>query len=69
MDDISLIIVLGLIGFGLVAFLLLFPVYRFLKREEEASKNWTEESLRRKAADPNVAINGDPDRKRAAEGE
>ena len=36
-----LVIVLTTVGFFGLAALLLVPVYRFLMREEEASKQWT----------------------------
>jgi membrane protein implicated in regulation of membrane protease activity len=42
------IIILTVVLFTLLAAILLVPVYRFLKREEEASKNWTRESLERR---------------------
>ena len=32
------------VGFVVLAAILLVPVYLFLKKEEEASKNWTEEA-------------------------
>lgn len=43
-DDSSLwlIITLTAIGFFALAAILLIPVYRFLLREEEASKDWVE---------------------------
>jgi hypothetical protein len=41
------IIILTIVLFGLLAAVLLVPVYRFLKREEEASKMWTRENLER----------------------
>ena len=41
------LIILGtLIGFFTLAAILLVPVYRFLKREEKVSEQWTEEALR-----------------------
>ncbi len=39
------IIVATFFGFIILAFALLVPIYRFLKREEEVSKLWTEEVL------------------------
>jgi len=52
----NLIIVLTFIGFMILAAILLVPVYRFLKREEQVSSHWTAEELQRqldarKAAD------------------
>lgn len=46
--DFTLIIILTLVGFGALAYLLLMPVYRFLKREERASEQWTHEQLRQR---------------------
>lgn len=40
-----MISIITLIAFSLLAAALLIPVYRFLKREEEASKKWTHEVL------------------------
>lgn len=48
MGGYPLIIVVTLIGFLLLAFILLAPVYRFLQREEEASQQWTDEALARR---------------------
>lgn len=45
----TVVILAALIGFLLLAALLLVPVYRFLKREEAASEQWTREALRRRA--------------------
>ncbi len=39
------IIIIVLVGFLALAFALLYPVYRFLLREEETSKKWTRERL------------------------
>ncbi len=41
--------VLATIGFFLLAFILLYPVWRFLNREEELSKDWTPEELARRS--------------------
>ncbi|MEM1128386.1 MAG: hypothetical protein AAGI71_17205 [Bacteroidota bacterium] len=38
--DYTLVIFLTLFGFCLLAFLLLWPVHRFLKREEKVSQRW-----------------------------
>jgi hypothetical protein len=35
------------VGFMLLAFVLLYPVWRFLNREEEVSRHWTAETLAR----------------------
>lgn len=39
------IIVGTIVGFGLLAALLLVPVHRFLEREEEVAEEWTPEAL------------------------
>jgi len=39
------IIVGTLVGFGLLAALLLVPVYRFLERERKVAQKWTPEAL------------------------
>ena len=39
------IIIITLLAFLALAFALLYPVYRFLEREEETSKQWTREKL------------------------
>ena len=45
MDFYTVLIFVTLIGFGLLAFVLLWPVHQFLDREQEASKQWTQEAL------------------------
>ena len=45
MSGYDLIILATIAGFFLLAYLLLAPVYRFLKREERVSRQWTAESL------------------------
>jgi hypothetical protein len=39
------IIVGTIVGFGLLAALLLVPVYRFLERERKVAKKWTPDAL------------------------
>jgi hypothetical protein len=39
------IIAATLVGFGLLAALLLVPVYRFLERERKVAQKWTPEAL------------------------
>lgn len=39
------IIIATLVGFGLLAALLLVPVYRFLEREQKVAQKWTPEAL------------------------
>jgi membrane protein implicated in regulation of membrane protease activity len=43
--DYTLVIILTLVGFIALAAILLVPVYRFLKREERESKQWSREEL------------------------
>lgn len=40
-QSIFLVIALTFFGFIALAFILLYPVYRFLRREERASEQWT----------------------------
>jgi hypothetical protein len=54
------IIVLTTVLFLLLAAVLLVPVYRFLKREEEAAKYWTKESLERQRKEREKESNGAP---------
>ena len=50
MTDPYLVIAITFFGFIGLAFALLFPVYRFLTREEEQSETWTPEALARRQA-------------------
>lgn len=43
-----LAIALAFFGFVGLAFVLLFPIYRFMRREEEHSAQWTSEALARR---------------------
>lgn len=54
----TVLIILTLVGFFLLAALLLVPVYRFLDREEEASKRWTEDRLAERLRERRSASNG-----------
>ena len=47
MEDINwtLVIVGTTAGFFLLAFVLLFPVYRFMRREEDLSTDWTRDAI------------------------
>ena len=53
MDYLTLVILATFFGFLALAALLLVPVYRFLKREEQASAQWTREQLARQAPQAN----------------
>lgn len=44
-DSIYLIIAVTFFGFIALAALLLVPVYRFLTREERASRDWTDDAI------------------------
>jgi hypothetical protein len=47
--DYLTVIIVTTLGFGALAAILLVPIYRFLKREDEVSKEWTRESLEERA--------------------
>jgi hypothetical protein len=60
-------IALAFFGFVALAFILLFPVYRFLRREEEKSEQWTDAAIaerRRRAIEhaERAAASGDGSR-------
>ncbi|PQJ35551.1 hypothetical protein BSZ35_13900 [Salinibacter sp. 10B] len=56
------IIVATLVGFGLLAALLLVPVYRFLERERKVAKKWTPEALAERMQErQRTATNGTSD--------
>lgn len=54
----ALLIILTLIGFFLLAAVLLVPVYRFLEREEQVSKRWTEDQLAERMREHRAQSNG-----------
>lgn len=58
MTDYDLVILATFFGFLALAFLLLAPIYRFLKREEKASEQWTKEGLARRAREEPPSTNG-----------
>ncbi len=47
-SQIYLVVAATFIGFVALAFVLLFPVYRFLRREEKLSDDWTSDSIARR---------------------
>lgn len=47
-----LVIAIAFFGFIALAFLLLFPIYRFLTREERAAQEWTEDAIARRQRRP-----------------
>ena len=58
MNTMELIIILALLGFLALAALVLTPVYLFLKREEKASTQWTDEELAARQRKAPPATNG-----------
>ena len=55
------IIVGTLVGFGLLAAVLLVPVYRFLERERKVAQEWTPDALaERMQEQETTATNGTP---------
>jgi hypothetical protein len=53
-----LLIVMALVGFFLLAAVLLIPVYLFLQREKRASEQWTPEALARRTREAPPSPNG-----------
>ncbi len=49
-DQIYLVIAGTFIGFIALAFGLLYPVYRFITREERAEKSWTRDAIAKRQA-------------------
>lgn len=47
-DNAYWVILGSIVGFLLLAFILLYPVYRFLNREEELSRSWTPKQIARR---------------------
>lgn len=47
-NDAYWVIVGSIVGFLLLAFLLLYPVHRFLNREEQSSRSWTQDEIARR---------------------
>ena len=45
MDRYTIIIIVTTVGFFVLATILLYPVYRFLRKEEQISQHWTPEAL------------------------
>ena len=53
-----LIMIMALVGFFLLAAILLVPVYLFLKREKKASEQWTPEAVARRIRESPPSTNG-----------
>lgn len=66
MTSYTSIILLTLFGFLALAAILLVPVYRFLRREEQVARKWTNEEIARRAA--GSTTNGKHARRNGAEG-
>ena len=48
------------VGFVGLAFILLYPVYRFLRREERVADDWTPDAVaRRQRPDAGTGVSGD----------
>ena len=56
----TLVILGTTIGFFALAFILLYPVYRFLRREEDVSKNWTPDAIARRQRGERPSGDGAP---------
>ncbi len=48
LDNVHWVILGAVVGFFVLAFILLYPVYRFLNREEESSRSWTPDEIARR---------------------
>lgn len=57
-SGVFLIIVLTFFGFLLLAFILLFPVSRFLDREKKEAEEWTDEAIARRQQHDEPMENG-----------
>jgi hypothetical protein len=47
-DHANWVILGSIVGFLVLAFILLYPVHRFLNREEETSRSWTQDEIARR---------------------
>ena len=48
LEHVHWVILGSIVGFLLLAFILLYPVHRFINREEEESKSWTPKQIARR---------------------
>ena len=48
LEHVHWVILGSVVGFLLLAFVLLYPVFRFINREEEASRSWTPNQIARR---------------------
>ena len=60
-DNVYWVIFGSVVGFLLLAFILLYPVLRFINREEEESRSWTPEEIARAARRHRHGGDGDAD--------
>ncbi len=65
--DYTIIILLTLFGFLALAAILLVPVYRFLRREEDVSRRWTQDEIARRGS--KTSVNGGAQSKRPRSGD
>lgn len=56
-------------GFIALAFVLLYPVFRFLRREEELSDDWTPDAIARRQSRDEPGGDGATPPKRGAKGD
>lgn len=64
-EHIHWVILGSIVGFLVLAFILLYPVYRFLRREEESSRSWTPDQIaRRQRRRGDGSATGEPELKR-----
>lgn len=52
------LILATLVGFFVLAYVLLAPVYKFLERERQASKEWTPERIAERLQERRASTNG-----------
>ncbi|MDT0631125.1 hypothetical protein RQM47_01770 [Rubrivirga sp. S365] len=58
--QIYLVVAVTFVGFVGLAFILLYPVYRFLRREERVADEWTQDAVaRRQRPDAGKGVSGD----------
>ena len=61
-NNIYWVIAATFFGFITLAFLLLYPVYRFIRREEKQSEDWTRDALARRQRTGGTGGDGAPGR-------
>ncbi len=61
MSEYTVLILATLVGFFALAYALLAPVYNFLEREQQASKEWTPERIAEKLRERHASTNGTED--------